>query len=614
MPGIVGIIGGPPKEQPLVIQRMIETMLHEPGYVHGTHFEPSLGVYAGWVAHPGSCAQGLGRACAEGRLSLILSGQCFGQGATSGSDRVVLETYETNDEAFVEYLDGSFAGLLIDPERRRVHLFNDRFGIERIYYHETEEALFFASEAKALLRVLPALRHFDEEGVAQFLAYGSTFPETTLFHNLRIMRPGSIWTSDGWPPVTKRTYFQARDWEERPVLSAREYRERLPEVCRDAVQRHLSSDSKVGISVTGGLDTRMIVACLPEFGNTAVCYTFAGMSGETLDVQIGRRVAQLCGMEHYTLRIGEDFTRRYDELVDRTVYVTDGYAGALGAHEIYLNAKARELSPVRLTGNFGSEILRGMSTFKPTNLSRDLLAPEWQERIAALSDSASFFVSHHNGAAFAAFREIPSIHFGIPAATRSQVTLRMPFVSNEVVELAMRAPVAERASPEACAGVIERYNPRLAAIPTDRGVVPAAVRRPRPWNRIFAELTFKLDYLHKEGLPPALSKLEPALQGLSRFGVIGLHKYLPYRSWFRHELGDYVRGVIEDSATREMPWWDRQTLRRIFVDHQSGRRNCLREINAVVTLASVQRLLLSDAAIGSRLEVPEPLQNAHTHS
>src|SRR5690606_21853495 len=91
MPGIVGIIGGAPKEQPLAIHSMIKTMLHEPIYVHGTHFEPSLGVYAGWVAHPGSCAQRLGRACVEGRLSLILSGQCFGGGANPASDRVVLE-------------------------------------------------------------------------------------------------------------------------------------------------------------------------------------------------------------------------------------------------------------------------------------------------------------------------------------------------------------------------------------------------------------------------------------------------------------------------------------------------------------------------------------------
>ena len=46
--------------------------------------------------------------------------------------------------------------------------------MERIYWHENSEAIYFASEAKALLRVLPKLREFDEEGVAQFLAFGCT--------------------------------------------------------------------------------------------------------------------------------------------------------------------------------------------------------------------------------------------------------------------------------------------------------------------------------------------------------------------------------------------------------------------------------------------------------
>lgn len=611
MPGIVGIIGGSPQDQPRAVHRMLGTMLHEPSYVYGMHFEPSIGVYAGWVAHPGSFAERLGVSCVEGRPSVLVSGQCFGRGVDSAQS--VLNSYDAQGDAFVESLDGSFSGLLIDPEQRRVLLFCDRFGTERIYYHATGDALFFASEAKALLRVLPALRSFDEQGVAQFLAYGGTLPDTTLFRDIRIMQPGHIWTSDGRLPVVKRPYFKARAWEEMPTLNTSEYRERLLEVCRDAVRTHLGSDSRVGVSITGGLDTRMIMACLPTFTSPPVCYTFAGMSGETLDAQIGRRVAHVCGMEHYTLRIGGDFTRRYGELVDRTVFITDGCAGALAAHEIYFNAMGKELAPVRVTGNFGSEILRGMSTFKRVNLAADLLAPEWLERVAACNQEAGAFRSPANPAAFAAFQEIPSIHFGIPAVTRSQMTLRMPFVSNEVVELAVRAPRAERASPGACAELVKRYSPRLADIPTDRGVLPAAVKRFRPWSRLFAEVTFKLDYLHKEGLPPSLTSLEPALRSLSRTRVMGLHKYLPYRSWFRNEIGDYIRGVFEDATTRQMPWWDAEKLRRIFADHESGRRNNLREINAVVTLAAVQRLLISGDATKSILDKPESCRNAHTY-
>ncbi len=54
-------------------------------------------------------------------------------------------------------------------------LFNDRYGVERIYWHETNDAFYFASEAKALLRSLAgSKRNLIREGVAQFVAFGCT--------------------------------------------------------------------------------------------------------------------------------------------------------------------------------------------------------------------------------------------------------------------------------------------------------------------------------------------------------------------------------------------------------------------------------------------------------
>ena len=63
-------------------------------------------------------------------------------------------------------------------------------------------------------------------------------------------------------------------------------------------------------------------------------YTFSGESGETFDDRVAAQVAKICGLEHRLLRIGADFFSNFGSHVDRTVYVTDGYFGATGAHEI----------------------------------------------------------------------------------------------------------------------------------------------------------------------------------------------------------------------------------------------------------------------------------------
>ena len=595
MPGIVGIVGqADPAEYQRQIETMIRTLMHEPTYVSGTQLDANLGVYAGWVAHGDSFAARQSTSRSEGQPTLLFSGECF---ARSEGPVSPLRSYEQRGERFVAELDGSFSGLLIDAARGHALLFNDRFGAERIYYCETDTALYFASEAKALLAVLPQLRRFDEEGVAQFLTYGTTLAERTLFSGIRLMQAGSIWTLSARAAPKKRAYFQPAEWRGLAELPSEQFRERLAETVRSSVSARVGTDAPVGISITGGLDTRMIMACLPQTKFEPVCYTFAGIDGETLDVQIGRRVAAACGLEHRTLRIGTDFLARYGEFVDRTSFITDGYAGALGAHEIYLNALARQIAPVRLTGNFGSEILRGMSTFRLLRLSEDLFEPDWNARLARLRGLERARESHP--VMFAAFHEIPAGHFGIPAAARSQVTFRSPFLSNELVELAVRSPAAERSSSAACSTMIERYNPALSQIPTDRGVLPKVHGPQRPWSRLFSEVTFKLDYWHKEGLPASLSSGEPLLRLLSGVGLLGLHKFLPYRGWFRGPLAEYARAVVNDPGTRSMPWWSGRSLDRLVDDHQQGRRNNIHELNAILTLESVHRgLLKATFAVG----------------
>ena len=111
-------------------------------------------------------------------------------------------------------------------------------------------------------------------------------------------------------------------------------------------------------------------------------------------------------------------------------------------------------------------------------------------------------------------------------------------------------------------------------------------------KRLVAEVTFKLDYFHKEALPQRLMRFDAAIGALARFGVLGLHKYLPYRLWFRRDLAGYVNGVLTDSASTRLPYLNQRFLTTLAHDHVAGRRNYVREINAVVTLAAVDRLLL----------------------
>jgi asparagine synthase (glutamine-hydrolysing) len=272
----------------------------------------------------------------------------------------------------------------------------------------------------------------------------------------------------------------------------------------------------------------------------------------------------------------------------------------LGAHEIYFNNQARALSPVRLTGVFGGEILRGVSMFKPLDLAYQLVNTDLAKTVTSCTSRWSHDREHP--VTFAAFRELPEQRFAITAASRSQTSFRTPYLDNELVALAYQAPETVRMSADCTSSLVKANDPSLSKVPTDMGEMAEANRLAVASRRIFAKAACKLDYLRSDGLPHGLSRFDSLLiQVSSALGIAGLHKYLPYRIWFRQELAAYVDGILKDPQTRHRSLWNSRFLEHMASDHATGRRNYVREIDAVLTLDAVERLLFRDLPRGATL-------------
>lgn len=603
MPGIAGIISDRPVEEcQRLVRAMVLSMEHEPFYTSGVYAAPWLGVCVGWIAHENSVAAGQVFFNEQRDIALVLSGECFVDQETRSTlkrkghelaetNNWLVHLYEEEGERCFEKLNSLFSGLLMDKREGKAFLFNDRYGMERIYLHESNGAVYFASEAKALLRILPETRAFDEQGLAQFLAHGCTLEGRTLFRSVRLLPGASLWSFEGGKSH-KRTYFSREVWESQPQLSAEGFEARFQETFKRILPRYFESNSGIGISLTGGLDTRMIMACLPDTGEKPLCYTFSGENGETLDDRLAAQVARACGLEHRLLRIRTDFFSDFASHVDRTVYITDGCFGVTGAHEIYLNRQARQVGAVRVTGNYGSEVLRGVSTFKPLRISPDLFHSQFVHTRGSLEEPLVKGIKHP--VTFAAFREIPWHLFGSFAAARSQVNVRTPYLDNEIVALAYQVPEGLRNSSIPAWDLLKANSPLLSRIPTDRKPSPDSSRLAATARRFFSEATFKLDYIYNEGWPSWLSPVEPIFARIaSSLKVIGMHKYLHYRSWFRDELADYLKNVVNDPQTRQSQYWNCDFLSQIANEHINGHKNYIVEIDVVLTLEAVERLLIN---------------------
>jgi asparagine synthase (glutamine-hydrolysing) len=604
MPGIAGIISreSPEKCQRLV-NAMVTTMRHEKFYKSRTYSAPDLGIYCGSVALENSFAESQVYFNEEKNVALIFSGECVldseikieleRSGRAVGDEKAgwLPLLYEKQGRNFFKNLNGLFGGLLIDRRRRKALLFNDRYGIQRIYFHESNGNFYFASEAKALLRILPGLREFDSGGVAQFLAFGCTLDWKTLFRGVEILPGGALWVFENGD-CRKGNYFSPETWENQPQLEAAEFESQFQATLKKILPRYFETDSKIGIALTGGLDTRMIMACREKNGHSPACYTFTGERGETLDDRIAAKVAAASGLEHKLLRLGGDFFSDFAAHADKAVFATDGCAGIFNAHEIYFNRLAREIAPTRLTGNYGGEILRGVSTFKPVSLAPELFNSGSREKINSQAQKLS--ANKTRTTTFAAFEEIPWNLFGNLAAGRSQVNFRTPYLDNELVALACRAPEQLRNSSLPAMRFVKENHEILGQIPTDRGFSGGNSGLKFLWNRAFSEVTFKLDYYNSEGLPRLLSPFDHAFRNAaSHLGISGMHKFLQYGNWFRGKLAPYVNEILASRRTRQNDFWNPVFLKHMAAEH-SGGKNYSREINAVLTLEAVERLLFRE--------------------
>src|SRR5207248_526222 len=121
-------------------------------------------------------------------------------------------------------------------------------------------------------------------------------------------------------------------WESQSVASPDAFAAEFDETFKRVLPRYLQPDSHPGISLTAGLDSRVIMACLPSTQPRPICYTFSGEKRDTLDVRLAAKVAAVCGLEHAILRLNADFFSNFAAHADRSVFITDGCIGPLGAH------------------------------------------------------------------------------------------------------------------------------------------------------------------------------------------------------------------------------------------------------------------------------------------
>lgn len=604
MPGIVGLITKKPRQQAeQELGKMLDSIRHEAFYTTGVWVDESLGVYLGWAVRKGSFSDGMPFQNEKDDVILAFSGEDYpapgtvralkerGHVIDAEGASYLVHVYE-EDPAFPAGLNGMFHGLVADRARGIATLFNDRYGMHRVYYHESKEAFYFAAEAKAILAVRPELRRADPRSLGEFVACGCVLENRSLFENIHVLPGGASWIFREGLLERKKTYFDPREWEEQESLDPESYYQGVRDALAQNLPRYFNGQNRIGIALTGGLDTRIIMAWRKPAPGSLPCYTFGGAYRECHDVRIARQVAEICGQPHQVISVGSDFLSRFPHYAERSLYMTEGCVDLSRTTDLYVSERAREIAPVKVVGTYGSEILRQLPMFKAVEPKPGLFRPELLSYVQQARTTYNEIRQEHP-VTFAAFRQSPWYHHGVLALEQTQLTVRSPYLDNDFVRAVFRAPKSMDGTNDIRLRLIGDGSTALAKIPTDRGLGGNGGHFSSAAYRAYLEFTFKAEYAYDYGMPQWAARTDHALSAfhLERL-FLGRHKLIHYRVWYRDALADYVRQMLLDPRTLSRPYVERAGLEAMVEGHLKGNRNYTNEIHKVLTLELLHRLFL----------------------
>ena len=256
-----------------------------------------------------------------------------------------------------------------------------------------------------------------------------------------------------------------------------------------------------------------------------------------------------------------------------------------------MNRLAREIAPVRLTGNYGSEILREHVAFRPAKQTITGLDASLQPLIKEAEQTYAT-ESQGNRLSFIAFKQVPWHHYARSSVERSQLTVRSPFLDNDLVSLAFQAPPEARSDLNLLLKLISRGVPALGKIPTDRGLTFPGSTLGNRIRRRYHEFMAKAEYAYDYGMPQKLARLDHAFSALHLEKLfLGRQKFCHFRVWYRDQLSATVKEILLDPRAQSRCFFNSKAIEKAVVSHVTGNANHTVELHKLLSLELLCRSL-----------------------
>ena len=262
----------------------------------------------------------------DGSIFLVFNGEIYnfqeikpelerrGHRFKSNTDsEVIIHAYEEFGVNCLNLFNGMFAFAIYDTKKKQIFLARDRLGQKFLYYYFKDNKFVFASEIKALLRYEGIKKELNKETLAQFITWAYAINGETFFKGIKEVQPGNYMIynfSNNFLEVKKYWDLQNHLEVPNPQIGENEYIKTLRNLLLASVKRRMISDVPLGASLSGGIDSSLIVGMMAHLKGANIKTYTVGFGREDDEFPYARQVAEHCDAEYNEIILS------YDQMTD----------------------------------------------------------------------------------------------------------------------------------------------------------------------------------------------------------------------------------------------------------------------------------------------------------
>lgn len=522
-------------------------------------------------------------------FSLVERGHVF---RSRTDTEVLLHLYEDIGLDMVRELNGMFSIAIWDSREQVLHLIRDRYGIKPLFYQRDKQFFRFGSEIKAIIADARVPRKPSLQALHDFLTFDYIPGQQTAFEGIFEVPPAHWMTIDIEGRITIQRYWDL-SFEVDESIDEQMAIKRSFELMENAVKRRLIADVPIGILLSGGMDSSVLVALMHRRKSEPIrTYSIGFEDSSFNELPYARIVANRFGTIHREVIVTPQMVR--DLLLKYLSYIDEPYGDGSAIPTYYVCQLAKDDVVVVLSGEGGDELFAGYETYTAYKMSRWFkLVPSWIRRafIAPLINSLP--VSDKKlSLEFKLKRFLGGQHLSPAQAhlwwrivlTESQkLNLYTPKVIEQIVPEASERYFIEAFGRLGVNDVLSRlmyidssvFLPDDLMIKNDRMSMAHSLEARVPMTD--PELTefmsrvpsrMKLSRLRKKHIMRCAMKgiLPPAILNKKKVGL-----EIPYSRWLRNELKDLMITYLGPIHIGDTGLFRPETVVALIEDHLAGR-------------------------------------------